>query len=192
VGNAASQPVKLDNEDSQTWCNQQLSAQGFNRVKIKKNDMHVGDSNVSLKIAIHSFIISWPGFEEKALEIEKLLSQQAGNVHVIHSRGDSSDFEIPAHWVILPNEAFYGAKFSKSLELCSSDVMLQIQADAHSDDWPEIIHRCHLAFAENHDLGLWAPLVDWTPWSLARTSLEKPQKDSPVRVSMVDGIVWAL
>lgn len=154
--------------------------------------MQSGESSLSLEISMHTFIISWPGFEAKALEIEKQLSQQPGKVHVIHSLGDSRDFEVPPHWVILRNEAFYGAKFLKSLELCSSDVMLQIQADAHCDNWPEIIRSCRLAFAENPDLGLWAPLVDWTPWSIARTSLAKPKKGIPVRVSMVDGIVWAL
>lgn len=154
--------------------------------------MQSAEPYLSLAISMHTFIISWPGFEAKAREIEEHISQQPGKVNVIHSRGDSGDFEVPPHWVILPNDAFYGAKFFKSLELCSGEIMLQIQADAHCDDWPEVIRRCRLAFGGNPDLGLWAPLVDWTPWSIARTFLEKPKKGLPVRVSMVDGIVWAL
>jgi hypothetical protein len=141
--------------------------------------MHGIESELSQSVSIHTFIISWPGFGAKALKIENSLSQRTGKVQVIHSPGDSSDFEAPPHWVILPNEAFYGAKFVKSLELCASDVMLQIQADAHCDNWADIAESCESAFADNQDLGLWAPLVDWTPWSLARTSLEKPKKPPP-------------
>ena len=151
-----------------------------------------GEATNFSDISLHTFIISWPGFEAKASKIEHSLPPRIGKVHVIHSPGNSSDFEIPPHWVVLPDDSFYGAKFLKSLELCSSDVMLQIQADADSVDWPEVIRQCQSAFAENHDLGLWAPLVDWTPWSLSRTSLDRQKKDSPQRVSMVDGIVWAL
>ena len=70
--------------------------------------------------------------------------------------------------------------------------MLQIQADAHCDDWPGLVQKCQEAYATTHDLGLWAPLVYWTPWTLSRTSLERTKNHVAHRVSMVDGIVWAL
>ena len=160
------------------------------RVRNIQNIQNIQQS-VDSKISLDIFIISWPGYESRALEIENSMSEIDGKVHVIYSHG-AVDFKPPPHWVVLSDDAFYGAKFLKSLELCSGDVMLQIQADADCGDWPGVVEKCQSAFAKMPDLGLWAPLVDWTPWSLSMTSLNKGERGTRHRVSMVDGIVWAL
>lgn len=141
---------------------------------------------------VHTFILSWPGFEEKARALELAVAGATDHLSVIHSLTGPSRAEIPDHWVVLPDGAYYGVKFEKSLELCEGDVMLHIQADVECDEWPRFLEECTKAFASRSDLALFAPLVDWTPWSLARTTLERSPKKPVHRVSMVDGIVWAM
>jgi len=141
---------------------------------------------------VHTFILSWPGFEEKARVLELAVAGATDHLSVIHSLTGPSDATIPDHWIVLPDGAYYGVKFEKSLELCEADVMLHIQADVECDEWPRFLAECRNAFASHPDLALFAPLVDWTPWSLERTTLEWSQKKRVHRVSMVDGIVWAI
>jgi hypothetical protein len=141
---------------------------------------------------LHTFILSWPGFEEKARVLELAVTGATDHLTVIHSLTGPSTASVPDHWVVLPDGAYYGVKFKKSLGLCVGDVMVHIQADVQCEEWPRVLSQCKQAFVANPDLALWAPLVWWTPWSLQRTTLESSKKKPVHRVTMVDGIVWAL
>lgn len=141
---------------------------------------------------LHIFVLSWPGYESQALRIEKNLCKVFPHVHVIHSLTGASEFSVPAHWIVLPDGYYYGRKFEESLKIAHEGHMLHIQADADSDDWEGLVRSCEDAFFSDPRLGLWSPMVDYTPWSLRRTVLEKLAQPGLNRVSMVDGIVWAI
>lgn len=141
---------------------------------------------------VQVIVLSWPGVEENAFQIESSLRQIPANVAVIHSLTGVSKFSAPDNWIVLPDGSYYGIKFEESLNLCRQPIMLHIQADATSTDWVATVESCAKAFSESPDLGLWAPLVDYTPWTLARTTLEKKPRVGQNRVSMIDGIVWAI
>ena len=137
-------------------------------------------------------MLSWPGFEENALRIERSLAPFFPRVNVIHSLTGVSAFPLPANWIVLPDGSYYGRKFEESLRIANEGHMLHIQADADFEDWQALVRSCEFAFSDIARLGLWAPLVDYTPWSLSRTVLEKRPQQGLNRVSMVDGIVWAI
>jgi len=72
-------------------------------------------------------------------------------------------------------------------------VLLQIQADAHVDDWAHLISRCRFAFTTHPEVGVWGPNVDYSMWSTDRVLIgDFDPENSLVSVRQTDGIVWAL
>ena len=70
--------------------------------------------------------------------------------------------------------------------------MLQIQADATSENWPQVIRRCREAHVAYKDLGVWSPDVDCTHWHIEHVRIAQ-LKDTPFAVVLqTDGIVWSL
>jgi hypothetical protein len=73
-------------------------------------------------------------------------------------------------------------------------------ADARCDDWPGLARRCRQAFALLPALGVWAPEVEGTFWTLPRVRVSPIQLCSSQGVvldrlncvSMLDAIVWAI
>jgi len=157
-----------------------------------KQEMVSNDASLAT-VDLHVVVLSWPGHEQNALHVEKELSEVVRRVTVIHSLTGESSFSLPAHWVVMSDTSFYGAKFSQSLELHDEGVMLQIQADATCLDWPALAVRCREIFdAEGEKLGLWSPHVDWTSWNYARTHIRPWNSKGLAPVIKVDGIVWAI
>jgi len=142
---------------------------------------------------IHAIIISWDGHFEKALAIAEALEGSVERLSVIYSNAADTAETGPGAWVQVPQSWYFGRKFRKSLDLVAQgEVMLQIQADAHSDDWPDLVAHCAQAFAQHPGIGIWSPDITVTPWPsevvgcgmLGDTRLEL--------VRQTDGIVWAL
>jgi hypothetical protein len=124
--------------------------------------------------------------------IERAISPHADQVSVIYSVPDNPP-EMPAHWNKVGFECFFGCKFQRALELHREGVMLQIQADAHSEDWGGLVQRVRETFTRYPDLGVWGPSVDYSMWTLDRVFLSDFDKErSLVAVRQTDGIVWAL
>ena len=94
-------------------------------------------------------------------------------------------------WQIVDNSWFFGKKFEHSINSNRGDIFLLIHADADVDDWQELVIRCRSAFAAFADLGVWAPNIDYTPWTSNRTSIGMLTGEHEI-VAQTDGIVWAL
>ena len=82
--------------------------------------------------SLHTFVISWPGFHDKAATIEKGVGR---DVSVLNSDAGAHE----PHWVLQPREAFYSARWNKALELCRSDVMGIVCADVTSTAWSRVM-----------------------------------------------------
>ena len=142
--------------------------------------------------ALAVIVISWPGKEDNALQIEQVLTQAGIEATVLHSLTGPQESALPENWVVLAEDAFYGVKFAHSLRVAGERHMLHIHADTHCEDWVGLVRRCHELHTTFENLGVWSPDVDWTPFSLARTHVKDFDSDNLSVVTMVDAIVWSL
>ncbi len=143
-------------------------------------------------MSIHVFIICWVGKETFAHHIADSLIDHVDHLTVIYSNENEQIENGSGNWHKVPNEWFFGKKFHACLEKNNADILLQIAADAHSDDWPELIANCMAAFNEYSQLGIWTPNINHTPWSQDRTAICPIDKDHLWSVIQTDAIVWAL
>ena len=60
--------------------------------------------------SLHTFVISWPGFHDKAALIEKGVG---GDVSVLNSDAGAHE----PHWVLQPRDAFYSARMEQAAGL---------------------------------------------------------------------------
>lgn len=143
--------------------------------------------------AIHAVIISWDGYYEKAKTIAKALAGSVDRLTVIYSNAAGAVETGPGNWVQVPQTSYFGRKFRTSLDLVGPDeVMLQIQADADSEDWAALAVSCAHCFGEHHDIGIWTPDVNWTPWPSNVVGRGMIADTDLLLVRQTDGIVWAL
>lgn len=146
----------------------------------------------SFRKKLHVFVICWTGWEEASRRIARALEKSVDFLTVIYSNKAGSTETGAGEWIQVPDDWFYGRKFEKSLELNAGDIMLHITADAHSDDWPALAHRCRELHKLHENLAVWAPDIDHTDWHteiVRMGSLEDPRL---LLVSQTDSIVWSL
>lgn len=114
-------------------------------------------------------------------------------VSVVYSDSDPAfTLDMQCQLLRRPNELFWGDKFKACLDACDSDLMLVIQADCHCDNWPELVQKYMTAPDRIPAIGVWAPLIDWTPWNLARTHIASIDSTSLCIVAQTDGIVFGI
>ncbi len=89
------------------------------------------------------------------------------------------------------NTKYFGLKFAAALADCASDVLLIIQADALFADWSQIVDCCQARFGQRPQLGLWAPRVDYTPWTPERVDIRLVGDQGLTAVAQTDGVVLA-
>ena len=142
--------------------------------------------------SIHAFIICWTGKEESARHIAHALAPHVAHLTVIYSNNSNILQEGAGEWVMVPDDWFYGKKFVKCLELHRGQIMLQIQADAQYDNWPQVIKRCQYAYQTYRGLGVWAPDVDYTHFTLDKVILGTAPGGEHAMVAQTDGIVWSI
>lgn len=142
--------------------------------------------------SLHAFVISWPGHEENAGHIAAEAGTAADHVTVIHSCPEEARLPDRPGWVQVPDGDYYGAKFARCLVLNRGEVMLQLHADARSDDWGRVVRHCREAFERVPDLGLWAPDLDYTPYPLDEVQIGALDALPLVLVAHTDSIVWGL
>lgn len=151
------------------------------------------DAETAVGARIHAIIISWQDHAARAEAIAAALTGHVQRVSVIHSTDGEWKPGATGDWHRVESRWFFGRKFRHSLDLLADDaVMLQIQADADCDDWPQLARRCAQAFATRPRLGIWSPEIAWTPWPTSRVALAAPDRDGVVPVAQSDGVVWAL
>jgi hypothetical protein len=108
-----------------------------------------------MPLPLHAVIISWEGFGKKAQAIAQALEGAVARITVIYSNASGTPESGPGKWVRLPQSRYFGAKFCASLDLVDdSEIMLQIQADAESDDWPALVAGCQQCFDQHGSLGV--------------------------------------
>lgn len=140
---------------------------------------------------IAAYVISWTGHGDAARAIAAGLVGHVDRLVVVYSNAAGTIEDGPGEWVQVPNEYFYGMKFLTTLRDFDADLMLQVQADASSDDWPGLVARCRDAFAARPALGVWTPLVDWTYFDLGSILIAR-EPDGICQVTRTDSVVWAL
>lgn len=141
---------------------------------------------------IHANILAWTGWEEAAAVIEAALDGHADRISVVYSVPDDGP-AVPEHWHRVDYECFFGCKFAYALDIHDDGVLLQIQADASSEDWPGLIARVRDVFTRHPDTGMWGPDIDYSAWSLEKSWVQDfDATDSLYSVRRTDGIVWAL
>ena len=143
-------------------------------------------------LPIHAVIISWTQHEADAMRIARCLEGHVDQLTVIYSNNADQDRSGSGDWIRVPNDWFYGKKFKRSLEAHRQGVMLQIQADASSDDWAGLVKRCRIAFAKYRRLGVWAPDVDFTHWPARFTNTLRLGAGLEYLSVQTDGIAWAI
>jgi hypothetical protein len=146
--------------------------------------------------SIHAVVFCWPGQADNTFNIARALRGQVERLTVI----DASQAAVPEdlqvatdlEWLSVDTRWYYGSKFEHALKRFEGDVMLQIQADARSSNWPELVRRCRAAFAEQPDIGIWSPDVWFTLFPTDQVALFKVGDSERYVVAQSDCIVWAL
>lgn len=139
------------------------------------------------------FIISWKGQHDNAISIAHAIQEAVQYVHIIYSDPDPS-FELIASCKSTkrPNELMWADKFKACLDECHSDLMLVIQADTYCQDWPLLARKCYLTMSTNPLVGVWAPLIDHTPFHVNFTNIAMIDQTSLCIVAQTDGIIFCL
>jgi len=144
------------------------------------------------RFLLNVVIIGWQGFGEKAQHIAEGLAQAPDVLlRVIYSNAAEADETGPGEWIKVPNSHYFGLKFRRAVADFQGDALVIIQADAACDDWPQLLQRCRQAFAANAALGIWAPKIDYTPWTPERVDIRPDPSGSMTHVAHTDGIVTA-
>jgi len=141
---------------------------------------------------VDASIISWTGQHDNAAAIQRQLAGAVDRVTVVYSDADDRVAPGDEHWIRVPNDWFFGRKFKLTLDRFDGDILFQVNADARYPDWGALARRCRDAFKRLPRLGLWAPNVDHTPWTLERISIATLDDSSMHFVALTDSIVWAI
>lgn len=138
-------------------------------------------------------VISWHGFGDRARHIAQQLNGLPGvRLRVIYSNATETPERGAGSWLQVPNEHYFGAKFSAALPDFDDDVLMIVQADALCEDWRGMVQRCQLRFAQRPRLGLWAPRIAYTPWLPKRVDIRLLPGENMTEVAHTDAIVLAM
>lgn len=151
-----------------------------------------GDVMVQAVRGIHAFIISWSGHREKARAIARAIEPLVARLTVVYSNAEEATENGPGEWCQVPNAYFYGRKFRECLALFRGDIMLQVTADAASDDWPSVIASVERCYAEIPDLEVWAPGIDACWHTDKRVIAGDACLPGVEIVYRTDAVVWAV
>jgi len=150
------------------------------------------EDTLSIPLGVSALILSWPGYEERALSIQESLVHAVDDLEVIHN-STSGSFLPNAQWTDLGPDAFFGRKFIHGISHDRLDIVLFIVADAQCDDWVGLVEQCRDVFSLGKNVGVWAPTCGGTPWRGDRTALRAVRGAERLMVStVVDSIVWAI
>ncbi len=142
---------------------------------------------------IQILIISWANQHQNAASIAVAVRSIVQDVAIVYSDPDPS-LSIPAECPLIrrPDNLFFGDKFKACLDAYRSDLMLVIHADCTCDDWAGLVRKCRAAMSAYARIGVWAPLIDYTGFSLARTRIGEIPACGLSLVAHTDSIVFAM
>ncbi len=139
--------------------------------------------------SVWAYVIGWTGHEEHARQIAAAIEDHVDRLVVVYSHRSGTPHSGAGEWRQVSDDLYYGGKFATALDDFDGDVMLHVQADA-SADWPRLAGACRDAFATREGLGVWSPVIDYSPMSVETTSVRVV--DGMHRVAVTDSVVWAL
>jgi len=137
------------------------------------------------------FIISWTGQTERALAIAAQIKGAVSRVSIVHSEPPELLAGTDAVLIGVPEDHFFGRKFSAALSRRQYELAMFITADADHPDWRIVALRCQEAFAKLPELAVWSPKVWFSTWSLAKVWIANLAVRPLRAVVMTDSIVWA-
>ena len=150
-------------------------------------------ATVSSPPPLQVFVVSWTGWHASSLAIATALQPCADKVTLVYSDADDAlRLMAPCRTVHTPDGWFFGRKFRTCLDNCDEGVMLVITGDVFCQDWPGLVGRCRWAFQEYENLGVWAPLIDFTSWPLEKTLIGPVAGTDLSLVVQTDSIVFAM
>ena len=141
----------------------------------------------------HIFIISWAGQHHNAILIADKLAMDGWSVNIIYSDPDPT-LTLVGPWISTkrPNDLFWADKFKACLENFHSNLMLVIHADTQCDDWSLLVKKCLETMDANSSIGVWAPLIDNTPFHVDKTTIAKIAQTRLHIVCQTDGLIFCL
>jgi hypothetical protein len=138
------------------------------------------------------FIISWKGQTERALAIAEQIKAAVSRVSIVHSEPAELLAGTEAVLIGVPEDHYFGRKFSAALSTRQYELAMFITADADHPDWRMVARRCREAFAKGPELGVWSPKVWFSTWSLAKVWIASLAVRPLQAVVMTDSIVWTI
>ncbi len=141
----------------------------------------------------HIFIISWQGQHENAVKIASEVAGDDTRVTIVYSDPDDN-LQLPAQCQVLrrPNGLYFGDKFHACLEAFDSELFLLIHADCTSGNWRLLVDRCQQVCEANPAIGVWAPDIDYTGFSLDKTWIANTRNPDLKIVAQTDAIVMGM
>lgn len=143
--------------------------------------------------SLQIFIISWACQHDNALLIANKLAGDGWSVNIIYSDPNPA-LALKGNWISTkrPNDLFWADKFKGCLENFNADLMLVIHADTLCDDWSLMVKKCFETMHTDLTIGVWAPLIDNTPFHANNTTVGKIAGTSLHIVCQTDGIIFCL
>ena len=139
------------------------------------------------------FIISWKNQHKNAIQIAQALTKYSIDVFVVYSDPDP-DFQLDGPFTCLrrSNEGFWGDKFYACLTNVDDVPLLIIHADCVCSSWSNLYESFVSRLNEYPAIGVWAPKIEGTPYSLDVVKIAKIP-DQPLHfVMQTDAIVFGL
>lgn len=138
------------------------------------------------------FIISWPGLHERASSIATELLQAGYTTTVVFSDPDPVPLFAPCKAICRPPNLFWGDKFRACIDNSSADLMMVIHADCETLSWRKLASQAFEATRSLPRGGMWAPLIEGTPWPLQRTELATLANSPLSIVAQTDALVFCI
>lgn len=137
-------------------------------------------------------IIAWGGYEKKAAAIEKQLASLDLQLSVYYNLPARPE-AVPSHWRQFEPKCFFGCMFRQAVHMKSRGDLLLIHADAMTRDWTTVVQRYRQASDQLPNLGVWAPFVDYSPYTADNSGLGLVGTSSSLEhVVNTDGVVWGI
>ena len=147
--------------------------------------------NLKIKSDIHVCIVSWKGTHDNASFIANQLSSINDHVSIIYSDPNPEySPKVSCRLIKRPNELFWSDKFKACLNASECEHLLVIHADCKYLNWLDLVCKYDEAIQKISNLGIWAPEVSFTPYSLDIISIYTINNTHYEIVCFIDALVF--
>lgn len=141
------------------------------------------------------YVISWPGFHDKALKIANDLIQHTSFIKIVYSDHDVADpwqSKAPCETIRRSQDLFFSDKFKACLDDSPSQAILIIHADTECLNWGQLLEKYQQLLESQLNWGVYAPNIRGSTTELHVSKLGKIIKSNYAIVSLTDSIVFGL